>query len=205
YIEDFSFFIQLQNRGSVDLVVRRGGETIKLNNFPLERREYTIDGEIRLRYGITFNSVEPNLWEKLKYACYTSMNYVRLVRVSLAMLISGNVGLGDLSGPVGIVSTMNDIALSSLSVSEAISKIANFAALIGINMAVMNLLPLPALDGGKITFIFISWIIEKVSRRRVNPKYEGYIHTAAFALLMGLMIFILVNDVVKIIAANAPK
>ena len=65
------------------------------------------------------------------------------------------------------------------------------------NLAVMNLLPIPALDGGRVFFLIVTWIIEKISRRKLNPKYEGYIHTASFVLLMGLMVFILFSDVLK--------
>ena len=199
YIDDFSMFMQLFKSGQVDLVIKRDGKTIKLNQFPMERREYMTNGEMRLRYGLAFNTIEGNAWEKLKYSCYSAMNYIRLVRVSLAQLISGAVGMRELSGPVGIIDAMNDVGQSSSTFMEAIANIAHFTAIIGINMAVMNLLPIPALDGGRIIFIFITWVIEKVLRRRVDAKYEGYIHTAALALLMGLMVFILINDVVKII------
>lgn len=199
YMDDFSMFMQIYKSGQVDLVIRRDGNTLRLNQFPMERREYMTNGEMRLRFGLSFNTIEGNAWEKLKYSGYSAMNYVRLVRVSLAQLISGAVGVREMSGPVGIIDAMNDVGQSSSTFFEAIANIAHFTAIIGINMAVMNLLPIPALDGGRIVFMLITWVIEKVIRRRVDPKYEGYIHTAALALLMGLMVFILVNDVVKII------
>ena len=200
YIDDFRLFMQIYDNGKVDLVIRRDGESIKLNEFPMERREYTVDGKTELRFGITMNRIEGNAWEKLKFSCYSAYNYIRLVRVSLAQLISGTVGVRDLSGPVGIIDAMNDVGRSSSTALEALASIANFTAIIAINIAVMNLLPIPALDGGRIVFIIITWIIEKVIRRRVDPKYEGYIHTATMALLMGLMVFILINDVVKIVS-----
>ena len=130
------------------------------------------------------------------------MNFVRMVRVSLAQLFSGAAGLNDMSGPVGIVDAMNTLGQESAAkygVGGAIKDIVYFAAFIGFNLAVMNLLPIPALDGGRILFILINYIIEKIARRRVDPKYEGYIHTTAMVLLFGFMIFILVNDVVKLI------
>ena len=202
YQDDFLLFMGLaEHRGNkeVDLVIRRDGETIKLNNFPLQRREYIIDGKPDVKFGITFNRIEATAIEKLKYSCFVAFYNVRLVRVSLAQLISGAAGINDMSGIVGIVDAMNDIGQASPTVVDALLNIASFTALIGVNLAIMNMLPIPALDGGRILFVFISWFIEKVIRRRVDPKYEGYIHTAAFVLLIGLMIFILVNDVVKII------
>ena len=199
YIDDFSLFMQIFKSGHVDMVIKRDGKTIRQNHFPLEKREYMTNGEIQIRFGLSFNTIEGNAWEKIKYSCYSAYNYIRLVRVSLAQLISGAVGVRDLSGPVGIIDAMNDVGQSSSSFVEALISIVHFTAIIGINMAVMNLLPIPALDGGRILFIVITWVVEKVIRRRVDPKYEGYIHSAALALLMGLMVFILVNDVVKII------
>jgi len=199
YVEDFSLFMQLAKSGQVDLVVRRGGDTITLRRFPLERHEYMTNGEMQLRYGLSFNAIEATAMEKLKYSCYMTMNYVRLIRVSIAQLISGAAGIRDLSGPVGIVDAMNEIGQSSPSFAAAILNIASFMAFIGVNLAVVNLLPIPAMDGGRILFVFITWAIEKVMRRRLDPKYEGYIHTVTLVLLMCFMIFILFNDVVKII------
>ena len=202
YVDDFSMFIQFARNGQVDLVIRRRGEKLTLNAFPLERREYIIDGKSDLRYGITFNIIEATAKEKIRFSVYQALNFVRLIRVSLAQLISGTAGLKDLSGPVGIVDAMNTIgqnAAQRYGVGEALRNIAFFTAFIGVNLAVMNMLPLPALDGGRILFVFITWFIERIIRRRLDPKYEGYIHTTAMVLLFGFMIFILVNDVVKLI------
>jgi regulator of sigma E protease len=171
YMDDFSILMQIASGKPIDLTVRRGDETIALSGFPLERREYIDDGVAVVRYGITFNSVEATTWEKFKYSCYTTVNFVRLVRLSLAQLFSGAVGVRDLSGPVGIVDAMNDVAQASPNIRAAILNIAHLTAFIGVNLAVMNMLPLPALDGGRILFIFITWALEKIMRRRVDPKY----------------------------------
>ena len=202
YSDDLRLFMGIaKQRGdeAVDLVIIRDGESIGMDRFPLQRREYLIDGEPWFGYGLTLNVIEATVAQQLKYSCYTALNYVRLVRVSLAQLFSGAVGMNDVSGLVGIVDAMNTIGKKALSVADALISIAGFAALISVNLAVMNMLPIPALDGGRILFVFITWAIEKTFRRRLDPKYEGYIHTAAFVLLMGFMIFVLVNDVVKII------
>ena len=200
YLEDFSLFMELNGDGPVDLKVRRDGMVITLNSLPLERHEYETESGTRLLYGITPNTIKATFWEKLKYSCYSTANFVRIVRVSLVQLISGSVSIQDVSGPVGIVDVMNDMGKSAASTGEAIGNIAYTTALIAANLAVMNLLPIPALDGGRILFVVINWIVEKLSRRRVNPKYEGYIHSATMFLLLGFMVFVLVNDVVKIVS-----
>ena len=199
YSSDFITFMARSTDGEVDLVILRDGEKIVLDNFPLEQREYVDDGETVLRYGVTFNVIPATAWEKLKYSTYTALNFVRLTWVSLGDLIRGTVGFNDLSGPVGIVSAINQIGNESSSASAAASNIAYICAFIAANLAVMNLLPIPALDGGRIFFLVVTWFVEKISRRRVNPKYEGYIHTAGFLLLLGLIAAVMVNDVVKIV------
>ncbi|MBQ5514609.1 MAG: site-2 protease family protein, partial [Oscillospiraceae bacterium] len=81
----------------------------------------------------------------------------------------------------------------------AFENIAYLVAFIAVNLAVMNLLPIPALDGGRIFFLIINTIAEKIFKKKIDPKYEGYIHAAGMVLLLGLMAFVLVNDVIKIV------
>ena len=200
YSDDFSTFMALAREEPVDIVVIRDGNTVTLNDLPLVMREYVDDGETRHRYGVSFNVIEATGGEKLKYSAYTTMNYVRLVRVSLVEIFSGHVGWGEVAGPVGIVDFMNDVAQESQSFGAALFNMSSFGALIAINLAVMNLLPIPALDGGRIFFLIVTFFVEKISRRRINPKYEGYIHAAGFILLMGLMLVVMINDVVKIVS-----
>ena len=201
YRDDFEMFMNLaEDRGDreVNLVIRRDGETIRMNNFPLERREMEIDGQILRRFGLTFNIIEATTWQRLRYAGYTSINFVRIIRVSIAELIGGAFGMRDVYGGIGIIHEMNVAGQMAQTVRAGIRNIAYFTALMGVNLAVVNLLPIPALDGGRILFIGITYIIEKVTRKRLNPKYEGYIHTAAFVLLLGFLAFTLVNDVMRI-------
>ncbi|MEL4106444.1 M50 family metallopeptidase [Oscillospiraceae bacterium WX1] len=199
YLEDFAVFMSLAGNKPVDLVINRGGRTIQRNDFPLVLREYTQDGETVVRYGVTFNTIEATVGAKVKYAAYKTMNFVRLIRVSLSMLVSGSAGLKDLSGPVGIVSAINQVGQNqSVPLSERLANIAYFCAFIAINLAVFNLLPIPALDGGRIFFMAVTFVVEKLTRKHIDPKYEGYVHTAGFVLLMGLMLIVMFNDVVKL-------
>ena len=202
YAQDFSMFVQLSEltgRSNVDLVISRDGQTINLNNFPLQRHEFIENGELVYRFGIVFNTVDATFSEQLRYSAYLTFNFVRMIRVSLAQLISGQAGLGDVSGMVGIVDAINTAAQEAPNVGAALGNIAFFTAFIGVNLAVMNLLPIPALDGGRILFLFISFVIEKIIRKDLDPKYEGYIHTGTMVLLLGFMVFILFNDVITII------
>jgi len=217
YANDFFLFMQLStlNRNyiteirdgeevrinHIDFVIERNGERITMKNFPMELREVDVNGETVLRYGITvrFDVIEATIAEKLKVSFYQVFNYMRMIRLSLAMMFSGAASLRDVSGPVGIVSAMNTVGQQAPTIGAAILDIISFAAFIGVNVAVINLLPIPAMDGGRILFIFITWAIEKITRKHLDPKYEGYINTGAFVLLIGLMVVILYNDVMRII------
>ena len=194
YYDDFRLFMQLNTGKPVTLTVDRNGSIVEY-----ERRTYMVDGTEQFRYSLSFNIIENNFWETIKFTGYQTFNFVRMIRISLAMLISGAASLQEVSGPVGIVSAMNTIGQESPSTGAAIGNIVFFMAFIGVNVAVINLLPIPAMDGGRILFTFITWVIEKITRRHLDPKYEGYINTGAFVLLIGLMVVVLYNDVMRLI------
>ena len=118
-----------------------------------------------------------------------------MVRLSLQMFLSGKVGLKDLSGPVGIVQQMAVTAEASPNWLDALRNLLYFGGFIAINLAVMNLLPIPALDGGRVVGVVITTAIETVTRKKVNPKYEGYIHGAGMFLLLGLMAVVMFKDI----------
>ena len=124
------------------------------------------------------------------------MDFARLVRLSLQMLVTGQAGVKDLSGPVGIVSTMTQVGEQAATTRAAVENIAYLAALIAVNLAVMNLLPIPALDGGRIVCLLITVVVEAITKKKINPKYEGYLHGAGMILLLALMAIIMFKDVI---------
>jgi len=111
------------------------------------------------------------------------------------MLITGQAGLSDMSGPVGIVQQMSTVAESSPTLLDALLNMLYFGAFIAINLAVMNLLPIPALDGGRVVGVLITTAVEAVTRRKLTPKYEGYLHGAGMIFLLGLMAVIMFKDI----------
>ena len=119
--------------------------------------------------------------------------------MGLSDMISGTVSMKEMSGVVGIVAMIYDVGQAAPSVSTALFDITYLAAFIAVNLAVMNMLPIPALDGGRVLFLALTWFIEKIIRRKLDPKYEGYIHAAGLALLIALMVFVMFNDVIKLI------
>ncbi|MBQ4486722.1 MAG: site-2 protease family protein, partial [Oscillospiraceae bacterium] len=121
-------------------------------------------------------------------AARSFMYYARLVLISLYDLITGKYGLNDLQGPVGIVSTISQTAQQ---VGFDIGYLLDMAMLITVNVGIFNLLPLPALDGGRFVFL----LIEAIRRKPLSAQAEGAVHFAGFALLMLLMLAVTFKDV----------
>lgn len=198
FTHNISTFLQRDADGIVDIALLRDGETVYLDDYSLTLQTYEENGTTVQRYGFYFETEQAGLLNTLKNSWYCAIDFVRLVWISLGDLLSGAVGVRDLSGPVGIVDMMNDVGQSAPSVADALYSITYMAAFIAINLAVMNLLPIPALDGGRIFLLLVTAVIEKIIGRKIDPKYEGYLHFSGFALLLGLMIFVMYNDIVKI-------
>ena len=197
---DISLLMGLNKTGVFDLQIERNGEVITLRDFTMERREYTDqNGKAYTGYGLYFGAEEATLGRKLSYSWNNAMDFARLVRLSLQMLVTGQAGVKDLSGPVGIVSTMTQVGEQAATTRAAVENIAYLAALIAVNLAVMNLLPLPALDGGKIFFLVINAVSMQLFKKQIPAKYENYIHFAGLILLLALMAVITFSDVWKLI------
>ncbi|MCL2079022.1 MAG: M50 family metallopeptidase [Oscillospiraceae bacterium] len=195
YYNDFALFMNLNANKPITFTIERDG-----NSFEYQRRTYMVDGYETGRYSFTSYEIKPTFTENLKYSIYQTFNFMRLIRVSLAMMFRGEASVSDMAGPIGIVDAMNTVGQESENIYDAIRNIVFFTAFIGINIAVINMLPIPAMDGGRILFIGLTWFIEKVFRKKLDPKYENYINTTAFILLIIFMVFIMYNDVMRLIA-----
>ena len=197
---DVDLLLGLHKGRPLDLVVLRDGKKVELKN--LEWSEYTAaDGASRYTgYGI-YRSVktEPaTLGSKLRMSWLNTVDFARIVWLSLEMLVTGQAGLDDVSGPVGIVSTITEIGKESENTRQAIDNILYIGALISVNLAVMNLLPVPALDGGHIFFLLLNTLAVKLFQKRIPDRYENALNGACFGLLMGLMLLITFHDVFKL-------
>lgn len=180
-----------------DIVVKRNGEKVRLDDFEMVPVEY--EGYETKMYGFYFGYDEATFGVKLQHTWNTCMEFGRWVWMGLSQLVSGQVGMKDMAGPVGIVEMMAETGQQSASVKDALYNIFYLGAFIAVNLALMNMLPIPALDGGRVFFLIISWIIERLSHKKLNPKYEGYIHAAGMVLLLGLMAVVMLNDIVRIV------
>ena len=187
---DFEIALARGADTTYEVVVRRDGEKITL---PAVVLEATIEGEDgRKMIGLTFAEQPDSIGMHVNMAVRTSVNYARMVWASLGMLVTGQVGVDQLSGPVGVAEVMATTA------SYSIAAFLQLVAFISINLGVMNLLPLPALDGGRLVFL----ILEGIRHKPVPAKYEGYIHAAGLMLLLALMVYVTGQDILRIVAGG---
>lgn len=190
---NFSMILAVNPGDTHDIVVQRNGEKVTLNDVPFEAKIF--GDEETPRYGITFGTEEANFGSKLKMAWLTCIDTIRSVRLSLQMLFTGKAGINDLTGPVGIVQIMSETANASETALDAFLNMLYFGGFIAINLAVMNLLPIPALDGGRSVSLLLTTAIEAITKKKINPKVEIYIHGAGMVILLLFMGFVLFKDI----------
>ena len=178
----------------MELVVQRDGAELSFRFLPshYETEELGFSAEY---YYDDLNPV--GFFGVIRYSAKEVVYWIRYTLMSLKMLISGQVGVQDLSGPVGIVDTIGQAVEEgekSGGFKDAALNVLMLMILLNANLGLMNLLPIPALDGGRLLFI----LIELITGKRVPQKFEGLVHLIGFILLMLLMVFVLFNDVMKL-------
>jgi regulator of sigma E protease len=197
---DLDLMATLDGDGKMDLVVKRNGEKVSLPDVPLQYDAYTgPDGKTYNGYGLLLGVEDATVLSRLKISWLNAVDFVREVRLSLQMLLSGKASMNDVSGPVGIVSVITQVGEKSENAKAAAQNILYFAALIAVNLAVMNLLPIPALDGGHILFLILDEIALRLIKRRIPGKYEAAINLVFLIALLGFMAVVTFHDVYKLI------
>jgi regulator of sigma E protease len=182
----------------VELTIEHDGEEKSLTVTP---KIITQDGVESYKLGFTHGNVartRTGVFGTIKYSLYEVKFWITTTIQSLGQMIKGKVSAKDISGPVGIVQyigeTVNESAPSGVGV--VVLSLMNFSIMLTANLGVMNLLPIPALDGGRLLLLIVEWI----RRKPINSKVENYVNFAGFAILMVLMVLILGNDIFKIIS-----
>ncbi len=165
---------------SYDIQVKRDGKKVLLEDVKITVTSNTVD--------LLVKGESKNVFTVLREAGNKTVSTARMVWLSLGDLLRGSAGLKDLSGPVGVAQVVGQAS------GMGLQSFLTLVAFITINVGIFNVLPLPALDGGRLVFL----IIEGIRRKPVPAKYEGYVHAAGFILLMLLMIVVTFSDVFKL-------
>lgn len=152
------------------------------------------------RYYLGFaigEAVQCKGFDLIRYSAYEVRYWLKATVKSLLMLVQGKLSANDLSGPVGIATMIDETieVTKPYGLPTVVINMINFAVLLSVNLGVMNLLPLPALDGGRLLFMFI----EVVRGKPVSPEKEGMVHFIGFVALMILMVFVLYNDITRLL------
>ncbi len=190
---EITLFVNMHQGETVDVVYERDGERYEATLKPKLDEE---SGNYYLGFLSNGQRTKGNVLKIIQYG-FTEVEYwIETTFKSLGMIFRGRVSADDVSGPVGIVSAIGDTYEQSKEDGAfyVILNMLNFAILLSANLGVMNLLPIPALDGGRLVFL----VIEAIRGKPINREKEGLVHFIGFALLMVLMVVVLFNDIRKL-------
>ncbi len=182
----------LESRGNqADIDVIRSGKRLSLKNVSFPMVSDGNGGKVMQRDFWVY-AAKKTPATILHESYYWTISMVKLVWVTIVQMVQGRYGINDLAGPVGTTVAMGDAA------SQSLGTLLYMVAMIAVNLGVVNLFPLPALDGGRLLFV----IIEGIRGKPVKPQYEGYVHFAGFVLLMLLMVVVTYNDIARLITEH---
>ncbi len=189
---DMSFALSTAKDGVLDIVVKRDGQKLTFNDLQMEVVSYS-DNVAMTRIDFKVYRVEKSVKTVISSTFSETLSFVRMIYASIIMLFTGQAGFNEVSGPVGMASAIGQVAEEGFAVSflGGLNNIIYFMALITVNLGIFNLLPLPALDGGRLLFVFI----EAIRGKPIDPEKEGIVHFIGFALLIALMIAVTIKDV----------
>ena len=191
--QEISVALSLGEGDSYDIKLIRNGKTLSFKDIPVY--EIESDGVSYKMMGIVCRVNKPSFSSVLRESFFQTVYMGKVVFLSLSMLLRGEAKISELSGPVGVIDQMENAVSSSGGGLTGFINLLFLAGFISVNIGVMNLLPFPALDGGRIFFI----IIELILRRKISPEKEGVVHFIGLLLLFGIMIFATWNDILRII------
>lgn len=195
-VNDLSYKLQTDEDGIYNMQVIRDGKKVDLENVQLAMDKKQ-DGKSSIHLDFMVTRVDKNFGNVVSQSFKTFASTSRLIWISVGDLIKGKYKLNDLSGPVGIVNVIGEVITPTQKVdfAEKMQDLLYLIAFITINVGLFNLLPLPALDGGRIVFL----VIEAIRGKPVKPEHEGIVHFVGLALLMVLMVVVTFNDIIKLL------
>ncbi len=188
-LDDIQLYLTIA-KGETEFVVERNGKEEKIMVTPLTAEEQEkMAEEDRYSYGIQFKrDVEHGFFAAIKYSFTKFAALYRQMFITIKQLFTGGVSVKELSGPVGIYSAVDQTRTSGF------ANLLYLLALLSLNVGFVNLIPFPAFDGGRILFL----IIEKIKGSPVKAETENLIHNIGFFILLALVIFVTINDIIKL-------
>ncbi len=196
--KDLSFALATVNPENVDIQVLRNGKTMDFKDVKFNTKP--VNGKNVLQLDFYVQPIRKNVGTLIAKSAQDTVSTVRMIWFSLIGLVSGKYGLNDVAGPVGAANAIGEAATIGLQQSfmAAFNNILFMMMVITVNLGVVNLLPFPALDGGRLVFL----VVEGIRRKPINPKYEGWVNAAGFFLLIGLMVIITFSDILRLVTGK---
>ncbi|MBR2579340.1 MAG: site-2 protease family protein [Clostridia bacterium] len=194
--KDLSFNLIADGKSNFNLEVIRQGEPVRLEGVQFETVKPE-NGRAATKIDFYVEPTENNFFSLIRQSFLDTVSTVKTVWASLIGMVTGRFSVREMSGPIGIVSVIGEATNEGLkrSVWAAIANIISLMAMLTINLGIFNLLPLPALDGGRLMFL----IFEMITGKKVNPKYEGWIHALGFFLFIAFMLYISYSDILRLL------
>ena len=199
--QDLSFALSMasldvtEETVNIDLTVRRGKEALRFDDVAVNTVESS-DGMRHIVLDFYVAGQEKNVLTVITKSFSDTVSAVRMVFKSLVGLLTGQFGLNEMAGPVGTAQAVTQVASEGLkqSFGQGVNSIIYMMLIISVNLGIVNLLPLPALDGGRLVFL----LVELIFRKPVPPKYEGWVHAGGMVALLTLMVVVTFNDILRI-------
>ena len=192
---DFSYSLGTMKTYSPNIKVERNGEIVDLGNVTFDT---TTDSTGRTYIALDFYVVpiERSFTSVISQTFQQTYSVVRMIWASLVGLVTGQFTMNDVSGPIGAASAITEATSMGLEVNfvAGLNNLLFMLMVISVNLGIFNMLPVPALDGGRFFFL----IIEAIRRKPIPPKYEGLVHTIGFVILILFMIIVSLNDIVRL-------
>ena len=192
---DMNFALATAKSNDFTFKVERDGQAMTFDHvkFPTTKNN---DGQEVVHRDIIILGVENNFGTLMQQTFLQTCSTVRMVWASLIGLITGQFGFNEMAGPIGMTSAVSQAAAEGLKTSfwNGLSNLIFIMMVITVNLGVVNLLPLPALDGGRLVFL----IIEAIRRKPVKPEHEGWVHLIGMVALLLFMVVISINDIIRL-------
>lgn len=196
---DINFAFGMNKSNKLNFEVKRDGEKIDLGNINFETVD--VDGEERIQLDFSVYATEKTFTTVITETVGETVSVVRMIWASLYGMITGQFSLSDMSGPIGIASAVTEAASVGLETSflDAFNNILTMMMIITVNLGVFNMLPIPALDGGRFFFL----LVEAIFRKPIPAKYEGLVHGIGMALLLLFMVVVAFNDIWRLVTGQS--
>ncbi len=194
--KDIVFEFSVNKDSQFDIKVKRNGEIIDLKDVKFNKVEGQ-NGKSVAKLDFYVRPIEKTFFSLISQTFLDTVSTIQTVWLGMVGLITGRISFKEMSGPIGIASAIGQATSEGLKISflAALNGLLSLVAMITINLGVFNLLPLPALDGGRLVFLFF----ELITRKKISSKYEGWIHALGFLLFILLMIIISYSDIMRLL------